>query len=153
MKVDSVVFDLDGVLANNSGRQEYLTGEVQDWKEFYLRVGEDEVYQPMLNLLDMMFFDMDYEVVILTSRPTTNRSRTLAWLSEHEINFDELIMRPKDNFDPEWKVKEIKKLKNDRMIHYIFEDSPYEIALFRALNWPIIPVLGTDYGREVIRIG
>lgn len=153
MKTDTVVFDIDGVLSNSDKRQFCLEGEKKDWDKFYSLVENDDPYLPMVRLLEMMYWEMSYEIVLLTSRPERIRDLTENWLHDQDIHYNELIMRPDNNFDPKWKVKSIKDLKMERQIMWIFEDSPKEIALFRKEKWNIIPIQGVEYGTEVIELG
>lgn len=152
MKIDTVVFDIDGVLSFCDKRHFCLEGE-KDWAMFYSLVEGDEINEPMVRLLNMLFWEMSYAVVLLTSRPASNRLLTENWLHNNDVEYNDLIMRPDGNYDIMWKVKAIKEMRIERHIMWVFEDSPKEIALFREEKWPIIPIQGVDYGRDVFEIG
>lgn len=141
-KVDTIVCDLDGCLADNSHRQEFYPHNLE---KFYGLVLKDKPIEPIIKLVDMFYWEMDYEVVILTSRPEYCRKDTEDWLFDHNITYNELIMRPKDNHDEEWKVKEIKSLKISRRVLYIIDDNPIEIMRFKKQNWLVVPIRSNNY--------
>lgn len=141
MREEVVVFDLDGVLADSSHRQKYLP----DWKEFYKHIPEDPAIEPMLKLAELMYWEMDYGIIILTSRPEYAREDTEIWLGRHKIPFDMVIMRPEENFDPTWKLNKLRELRDDYIVHFIFEDDPKNIGLFKGSNLPIVPIASFYY--------
>ena len=75
----AVVFDIDGVLADASGRQHHLAGLRRDWDAFFAECGEDPIIPEVARLLELLSDDL--VVVLLTARPARVRAQTLAWLA------------------------------------------------------------------------
>ena len=121
---DAVVFDIDGVLSDSCHRNHLIP----DWDEFYKLIPEDVPCQPMIKLLSMFYWDMEYDVILLTSRPESVRKDTEEWLFKHEVPYNNLRMRPDGLEDgPHWKLEQIKKLRDKHIIHWIFDDAPKNI--------------------------
>lgn len=144
---DAVVFDIDGVLSDSCHRH-YL---IPDWDEFYKLIPGDTPCYPMIKLLNMFYWDMEYDVILLTSRPESVRRISEDWLFKYEVPFKRLLMRPDDLEDgPQWKLEQIKNLRKKYIIHWIFDDAPKNIELLKSNNFPIIAVLSGYYTEEVI---
>ena len=75
-KVDTLVFDLDGVICKE---------EPQNWKHYYSVVPNiDIIYK--LNVLSKR----GYKIVIHTSRLEEDRDITVNWLRRYGVNYNEL---------------------------------------------------------------
>jgi FMN phosphatase YigB (HAD superfamily) len=105
----TVVFDLDGTLADCSHRLQYA--QSKQWDEFHSRCNEDDVIIHVADLLVSLAATAD--IVILTGRPEKYRAATQKWLEESTIALfcDDLIMRPDDDWssDGEMKIKALEK--------------------------------------------
>lgn len=76
------VFDIDGTLAHHMDRRSPF-----DWK----RVGEDEVDEGLRYLA--ITLSREHLIVLMSGRDEVCRPQTEAWLKEHGIPYDALIMR------------------------------------------------------------
>jgi phosphoglycolate phosphatase-like HAD superfamily hydrolase len=85
----AVIFDIDGVLADASGRQHFL--DWGDWSSFFEACGDDPVIEEMRRLLELL--DSSLSVILVTGRPRRVEPHTLRWLQEHNLRWDVLIMR------------------------------------------------------------
>jgi phosphoglycolate phosphatase-like HAD superfamily hydrolase len=98
-----VVFDIDGTLADCSHRLQYA--QSKEWDEFHKRCMEDLV---IVNIADLMIqLAETADVLLLTGRPEKYRFMTNRWLSESQLSpyYDELLMRPDDDFTPDYQMK------------------------------------------------
>jgi len=81
------MFDIDGTLAHMNGRSPY------DWTA----VGEDR-YDDNVGRISQQLWAMGDKIVILSGRDGSCRPQTTAWLRQHEVDHDLLVMRtPGDN--------------------------------------------------------
>lgn len=89
---DVVLFDVDGTLAlmnrGEGGRGPF------DWK----RVGEDAPNPAVVDLAHMIIRDCRYQIIVMSGRDEVCRPETEKWLSELQVFYAELYMRPhRDN--------------------------------------------------------
>lgn len=103
----AAIFDLDNTLIDEEDDEEQVIGPVKKLSEF---VNEKQ----------------DYLTIILTARAESVRDETQRLLEENNIDFDELYMRPENDFSlPDEKFKEriLDKLrKKDIEIDFVVED-------------------------------
>jgi hypothetical protein len=142
-----VVFDIDGVLADASGRQHHLAGLRRDWDAFFAECGEDPIIPEVVRLLELLAPDL--AVVLLTARPDRVRSKTLAWLGSHGLRYDLLVMREPGDSAP---TREFKRTETLRLRTYGFdlrlavEDDPANLEMFESEGLPCLYVHSGYYG-------
>jgi len=83
---DAVVFDIDGTLALMGKRGPF------DWKRVY-------VYDVNNIVAEQVKFhkNLGRKIILVSGRDEVCREETQEWLRFHDIHFDELYMRPKDD--------------------------------------------------------
>lgn len=136
-----VVFDVDGVLANADHRQDVLfaDGGRKNWKGFFALAGDDSLIEEVARLTHLL--DRDLRVVLLTARPTTNRSITLTWLGEHHVRWDLLVMRPDGDFrsSPDAKRMAVHELRHAGFEPRLaFDDDRRNVDMFHDEGIPCI---------------
>lgn len=136
---ESAIFDLDGVLADASGRQHYLDRRVRDWDGFFEAAGQDSVLEDSVTLLHTLARTL--QVVVLTARPVFIRPATVEWLERHELAWDLLVMRPDFDRTPSEGYKrdsllELRKVGFEPVIG--FEDDVRNVAMMRAEGVPCV---------------
>ena len=87
----SVVFDLDGVLADGWHRQHHLDGLRRDWTSFFRAAGQDGPIHSTIGLGRLI--DRETAIVILTARPAWIHEDTTRWLAQYDVRWDLLVMR------------------------------------------------------------
>jgi hypothetical protein len=100
----AVVVDIDGVIADAQGRQYLLEGQRADWEAFFAACGEDPVVVEVRTLLELL--DASLGILLVTARPIRTRELTIAWLGEHGLRWDLLVMRPAGEYAPAVLVKQ-----------------------------------------------
>lgn len=129
-----VVVDLDGVLADASGRQEILDRPGRrDWDAFFAAAGDDPVLPEVSRVLTLL--DPSLAVVLLTARPVSIRDVTLGWLERHQLAWDLLVMRGRRDFRPSPEVKrdELRALvAADFDPRLALEDDQRNVEMFRS---------------------
>jgi len=98
----TVVFDMDGVLSDATGRQHHI--ESYDWDAFFSACSDDDVIAEQATLLTLL--DPGLRVVLLTARPIRVRPQTLEWLAEHDLRWDLLVMREDQEIREAWRFKQ-----------------------------------------------
>ena len=97
MKKNTIIFDLDGTLANIDKRKEFATksnGKL-DWDVFFSssNIKLDVPNEPVVKMAQM-FAENGFNVVIFSGRNDRSFHTTRSWLTHNRIPFQKLIMRP-----------------------------------------------------------
>ena len=107
MNKNTVIFDLDGTLADIDERKQksQIDNGKMDW---------DIVFDPENIKLDkpkpevikcaQMFHQQGYKIVIFSGRNDRSFHSTKEWLSQHEVPYDLLVCRPDKFKDESWPV-------------------------------------------------
>jgi len=128
----AVVFDIDGTLAEHVARSPYD----------YSRVLTDKPFDHIVRLLKLYWED-NYEVLIVSGRPDSCREDTLAWLELHEIPYSQLFMRrAADKRDDRVVKQEIfdDYIRDDYRVHAWFDDRDRVVNRMRKLGINVLQV-------------
>lgn len=142
----TVLFDLDGTLADIKHRRRFLEQDKPDWKAFNDSMSADTPNGPIVSLYKILWHSNDIELIILTGRHEKYRSITESWLKSHDIDFLQLIMRPDKDFRTDHIVKEemLKTLQvQEREILFVVDDRNQVVDMWRRNG---ITCLQCDYG-------
>ena len=136
MKRDAVIFDIDGVLANNDHRVHHLTPPDPDWNAFFEACGFDDVYQDAWNLVRLL--RQNYAIVLITGRPEWVRPHTVDWLDKKVIQFTQMVMRPDSYSIPGdvFKSLIVDELRSDFEFKMAFEDNTQTVQMYRDRGIP-----------------
>jgi hypothetical protein len=143
----AVIFDIDGVLADASGRQHHLAGLRRDWDAFFAACGEDPIIPEVARLLELLAPEL--VVVLLTARPAGVRAQTLAWLASHGLGYDLLIMREAGDRRPARGFKRVETLGLRTYgfeVRLAVEDDPANLEMFESEGVPCLYVHSGYYG-------
>lgn len=98
----AVIFDIDGTLADNSHRSPYTLDTCD----------KDTVIQFTLNMLNA-YKNSGYKIIVVSGRHSGTkadvncyRDKTIQWLSDNNIHYDEFFMRPAGCFDKDDDLKQ-----------------------------------------------
>jgi len=149
----TVVFDIDGVLSDATGRQHFLEtegGARRDWRGFFDACGEDPVIEEVSRLIELL--DRDLLVVLLTGRPDRVRPQTLAWLERYGLRWDLLIMRTYGDYSAarEFKRQTVHELREDGFdLRLAFEDDIRNRDMFHAEKVPCVYIHSGYYDQSL----
>jgi hypothetical protein len=130
------VIDIDGVLADVGHRLHFLRRRPKDWKGFFAAARTDPPHPEGLaraaELAD------GHEVVLLTGRPEGCRADTEAWLAEHGVEHELLVMRPPGDRRPaaEVKVGLLRVLARGRQIAVVLDDDRLVVEAMEGAGYP-----------------
>lgn len=99
-------FDMDGTLANVDSILHYVRKDSR-YKDFDSFHRSSYFSPPNQNVVDILFeaADKGFTIIIATGRNEKYRDVTQAWLDEHNIPYDNIFMRPEDDFSPDTVIK------------------------------------------------
>jgi len=94
----TVIFDIDGTLADIEHRRHYVTEGKSYWEKFNAEMGEDTPNSAVVSLYLTLWHSGNYNLEIVTGRNERFRALTEQWLVWNEIPFNRVTMRAdKDN--------------------------------------------------------
>lgn len=131
------VFDFDGTLAEIvNGRNPY------DWA----RVGED-VIRDCVRQCALALKTAGYSIIVCSGRDAVCETISREWLSNNNVPFDELLMRPQGDLRPDFVVKE--ELWRDLVKRYrliaLFDDRQQVVDHGRRLGLEVFQVARGDF--------
>lgn len=146
----NVLCDVDHTIADAFWRDE-LIGGPGGWDAYHSASINDLPLNEMVMMISALRNSGMY-IVGLTARPEKWRKLTLDWMIKHGVQFDELIMRPDDNYD---KAHELKiKLAQERFpdlaneVAFLIDDQEDIITAFKGLGVPALQVHGISRGMK-----
>ncbi len=135
----AVVFDIDGVLSDAAGRQHYLERGRRDWDAFFRACGDDPLIDEVARLLELL--DAELRIVLLTGRPISVQSTTMAWLTRYELRWDLLVMRDFGDYQAatRFKQRSVAELRAHGFdVRLAFEDDRRNVAMFHGEGIPCV---------------
>ncbi len=94
----TIIFDIDGTLADIKHRRIFLEQESPNWAAFNDAMGDDTPNTPVVALYKTLWNSREYDLVLTSGRSEKDRKMTEQWLTWNEIPFGRLEMRQdKDN--------------------------------------------------------
>lgn len=135
----AVVFDIDGVLSDCTGRQHFLERRRRDWTAFFEACGDDPVIEEIARLLELL--DASLRVVLLTARPLRVQPQTIAWLRRYGLRWDLLVMRGQGEYAQAsgFKQAAVEELRDSGLdLRLAFEDDPSNHAMYVAAGVPCV---------------
>lgn len=130
------IFDLEGTLSDSRHRDHL----VPDWDEFHKLFPEDGTNENICKLFRILA--QSANCIILTGMMEKHRTMALAWLKEHRIPHNGLVMRPNDDLrtSPEYKLWNLNIMEHPERIKMIFDDRLDIITTLLDNNYPAIQV-------------
>ena len=154
---NAYVFDVDGVLSNNTGRVHLLhqDDKTRDecWQEFLDASAQDDIYEDTAALLKVLYL-FGYEVLLVTGRAKQYHYLLDEWLEKYNIKqyISEIYERADGDHRKDYIIKkEIynKYLLNTYKIFGIYEDNDDCVEMWRSLGLTCYqPRKMIDYGKE-----
>jgi len=116
----TVIFDLDGTLADITKRREMSTKENGkiDWDIFFEpnNIWFDLPNEPVITMAQLL--SEKHRIVIFSGRSKATKDETKRWLKKFDVPFDVIKMRPTSN---EWKFMPDDELKQ-HWLDLLFKD-------------------------------
>ena len=129
----TVLFDLDGTLADLSHRLHHIKRHPINWDAFFAACGEDALIEP-IHELAVALAAQGYKLVMVSGRSDITREATVEWLDKHGVPCHGLHMRRDGDFRQDFIVKsEILDalLAAGHEIAFVIDDRPSVVAMWR----------------------
>jgi len=133
--MNTILFDLDGTIANIDHRRVHLEKDAPDWKSFNDELHNDTPNEPIVELYKTLWETKRFEIIIVTGRMEDKRKITEEWLKSNNIPFERLVMRTNKDFRPDHEIKKeiLTKLKaENRDILFTVDDRQQVVDMWRS---------------------
>jgi len=134
MMVQSIIFDIDGTLANIDHRRPILKKDPYNWEGFFAEMGEDKLNTPITDLYKELMKSEFYECIVVSARPERYRKITENWLIWNGLEYKQLLLRPNDDARPDSQIKlEMLRIlkKQNRKIAFVIDDRQSVVDMWR----------------------
>ena len=155
MKSKTVIFDLDGTLAQCTDRlakaqiHSDLKNKKFDWNVFRDNglLMKDTPHPQLLEILKM-YVDIGYRIIIVTGRPDYLRDITMQWLAKNNIpGIAGVYMRKADDHRQDSIIKKeiLDNELKDHDIHVVYEDRARVVDMWRENGITCFQVAKGDF--------
>ncbi len=134
MARNTIIFDIDGTLADIEHRRAFLKQNKPDWKSFNDKMGDDTLNLPVVELYRTLWDSGKYEIIITSGRSESSRSLTEQWLVWNEVAFDRLEMRADGDYRADHIIKEeiLHQLQGEgKNILFVVDDRQQVVDMWR----------------------
>ena len=141
--------DLDGTLCDVSHRRHFVKkpeGEKKDWHGFFKVMSEDIVNKPVAEMLDR--FRSTHKIILCSGRPDNYRKDTEEWLKKHNIEYDALYMRLRNDQRQDNITKEVLldfEVLTRYNIDICLDDRDQVVKMLRDRNLTVFQVAPGDF--------
>ena len=128
----TVIFDIDGTLADASHRLHWVTGGKRDWPAFFAAMNRDTVVAPIRELLWRL--QHDNKIVLCSGRPEEYRETTEIWLNQNHVLNAVLYMRATGDYRADHIIKAelLTKMREEGYEPWLaIDDRPSIVAMWR----------------------
>ena len=133
--MQTVIFDIDGTLADIEHRRPFLDSDRPDWARFNAAMGEDTPNGPVVDLYKTLWASGVYDLQIVTGRNEAFRKVTETWLIWNGIEFNRVLMRADKDNRPDNIIKGeiLEQLRKEgRDIAFAVDDRQQVVDMWRA---------------------
>ncbi|MBN4075276.1 MAG: hypothetical protein COA71_03810 [SAR86 cluster bacterium] len=144
----TILFDIDGTLADNWHRQHLVQAESPDWDSFFEMMSEDSQNVPVVELFKALQESQKYRIILVSARPERYRIQTESWLDSHDIVSEHLYMREDGDRRPDFKVKKdmLDKILEDKHdIIFVVDDRTQTVKMWRENNITCLQCADHDF--------
>ena len=130
----TVIFDIDGTLANVDHRRDILKKKPSDWDGFFSAMENDTPNSAVVDLYNLSRESGLYETILVSGRPERYRKLTENWLVWNKIDFEVLIMRKDDDLRADHVIKEEileELLGQGKTIAFVVDDRKSVVDMWR----------------------
>jgi hypothetical protein len=100
----AVLCDIDGTLANVDHRLHFVNTKPKNWPAFFAAAKHDVLNHPVAEVIHALA--AKYPILLVSGRPEHLRDLTLQWLADHGVPYEQLYMRPDNDYRPDDIIKE-----------------------------------------------
>jgi predicted kinase len=130
---NAVIFDIDGTLANCSHRLHHVTAGSKNWDAFFAGAKDDLPHREIVDLAQILHA-AGKTILLVSGRPEKIRVDTEQWMTEQDVHYERLYMRPDGDHRADTLVKsQILDgiLADGYEIDFVVDDRPTVVQVWR----------------------
>jgi FMN phosphatase YigB (HAD superfamily) len=130
----SIIFDMDGTLADVEHRRAHIRAKPKNWAAWNAGIGDDQP-RPEIVHLAQMYHREGFEIIVCTGREENARVVTESWMLHHGVPCHALYMRANKDYraDDEVKAELLARIRADGFAPKIaVDDRNRVVAMWRA---------------------
>lgn len=143
----SVIFDIDGTLADLTHRRHWVATKPKNWKAFFAGISADGVHQRVVDTV-WDFYRAGYVIILCSGRGEDHRVVTQDWLAKHDIPWGKLYMRKEKDYRADDIVKSElldQILADGYDPSLVFDDRNRVVAMWRKRGYIVHQVAEGDF--------
>ena len=142
-----VIVDLDGTIALNGHRENFVKQDPPDWDAFFEACDGDSPNEPVIDTMQALYWidPKENEVIILSGRSDQVREKTVRWLERHVVQYHRLIMRPHGDHTPDDELKARFVDEYGLNPDLVLDDRQKVVDMLRSLGIPCWQVAPGDF--------
>ena len=151
MPTQTVVFDIDGTLANGLHRTHFICLEngrtEKDWDSYFKLLDKDTVNEAIAEICRTLYY-AGVDIVYCTGRPARYIEATKEWLSKNNLPDGDIYHREDNDRrdDSILKLELLKEIEADgRRISIIFDDRNRVVLAARGAGYTVAQVADGDF--------
>jgi predicted kinase len=145
-KKPALLVDIDGTIANTDHRSHLA--KTKQWELFFERQLYDTPNTDIIDLYKALAHVYDLDVLLLSGRPEHYRSVTVNWLTQHNIPYRMLLLRPDNDVREDYIVKQAiyqQSIAPYYAVRYVLEDRTTVVAMWRSLGLRCLQVADGNF--------
>lgn len=132
----TIIFDIDGTLANLDHRLHYVNDpKRKNWQEFLARVKDDLPIEQTIFLNRVLASLSEFDIVLSSGRSENERADTEEWMVKYGVDYDKMYMRPTGDTRADYIVKGemLAQMRADgREPWLVFDDRQSVVDMWRS---------------------
>jgi FMN phosphatase YigB (HAD superfamily) len=127
-----VIFDIDGTLADISGRVHHVRRTPKDWDAFFRGMSQDKAVRSMVRLCNVLHA-AGLRIILCSGRNESHRAETASWMEREGVRYHELRLRADGDFRSDVVVKRemLAGIDKSRVL-FVVEDRARVVEMWRS---------------------
>ena len=127
-----VIFDIDGTLADISGREHHVRSHPKNWEAFFEGMAEDKAVISMVRLCSILYDSGGY-IILCSGRNERHREETEKWMGREGVRYHELRLRADGDMRSDVKAKRemLHGIDKDKIL-FVVEDRSRVVEMWRS---------------------